>query len=196
MKKSIHEIKKALRDEFKKKRKELAPETKAKRDAAIYRYTVALSGFRFAEHILMYAPTADEIDVMPIAEEALRRGKKVYFPRCNKETRTMIYRQVSDLSELSADAFGILAPPESAAAYDIHAKGTAMCLIPGLVYDRFGYRTGYGGGYYDRFLPLFKGIKAGVIYSDFIIDSVPRGHFDIKVDIMLTERNVRIPLEG
>ncbi len=192
----VANLKKELRASFREKRKELAEETKRYRDEAICKAAVDLASFRYAEYVLLYAPTKYEIDVMPIAEAALKKGKKVLFPRCDTVSHTMTYRFVSSLSELSPDAYGILAPSANAPVYDTADKASAVCFIPGLIYDRSGYRVGYGGGYYDRFLADFSGCKAGVIYSDFIIQSVPRGRFDHKVDIMLTEKNVRIPLES
>ncbi len=195
MKPRITDLKNELRREYKEKRRSLPIEAKSKRDEAICKYVINMVSFRYAKSILMYAPMADEIDVMPIAKEAMRRGKKVYFPRCHKETKTMTYKMVSDLSELAPDAYGIMAPPESAEDYAPANNGASLCLIPGLIYDKYGYRVGYGGGYYDRFLTSYKGCTAGIIYSDFIIDKVPRGHFDMKLDIMITERNVRVPLE-
>ena len=192
----VAEQKREPRAQFREKRMALTAEEKSQRDSAVCRYAVNLAAFRYANCVLMYAPTRYEIDVMPIAEEALRRGKKVYFPRCCKEKKTMTYHMVSSFDELTKDAYGILAPPESAPAYSVSDKSTVLCLIPGLIYDRYGYRVGYGGGYYDRFLTEFEGCKMGVIYSDFIIERVPKGHFDHKVDIMLTEKNVRIPLES
>ncbi len=192
----IANLKKELRAQFREKRLAIPAKLKKQRDEAICSYAINMAAFRYAECVLMYAPTKYEIDVMPIAEEAMRKGKKVFFPKCNKETKTMTYRLVSSLDELIPDVYGIDAPPETATAYDPNDKATTLCLIPGLTYDKSGYRVGYGGGYYDRFLADFKGCKAGVIYNDFIISSVPRGHFDYKVDIMLTEKNVRIPVES
>ncbi len=192
----VAQQKKELRALFREKRMALAADEKSQRDGAICKYAVNLAAFRYADSVLVYAPTRYEIDVMPIAEEAMRRGKKVYFPRCCKEDRTMTYRLVTSFDEMTEDVYGILAPPEIAPAYDTSDGSTALCLVPGLIYDIRGYRVGYGGGYYDRFLTGFQGCKMGVIYSDFIITKVPKGHFDHKVDIMLTEKNVRIPLES
>lgn len=189
-------LKKELRAQFKQKRKELSEEIKKQRDSAICAHVVDLASFRYADYILMYAPMKYEIDIMPIAEAALKKGKKILFPRCDTQNHTMTYRFVGSPEELVPDAYGIMAPPEDAPIYDPAANGTALCLIPALSYDRYGYRIGYGGGYYDRFLIDFRGCRAGIIYSDFIMDKVPRGHFDHKVDILLTEKNVRIPLEG
>ncbi len=193
---NISGLKKELRAQFREKRRALSPEEKAARDVAICKNAISMASFRFAEYVLLYAPTKYEVDVMPIAEAALAKGKKILFPRCDTLAHTMKYHFVSSVSELEDDAYGILAPPQSAPVYNTEDKAPAVCIVPGLIYDRCGYRVGYGGGYYDRFLIDFKGCKAGVIYSDFIVQSVPRGRFDHKVDIMLTEKNVRIPLEG
>ena len=196
MKSPITEQKNSLRREYREKRRSLSNEQKQARDSAICRYIIDSVSFRFADHILMYAPTANEIDIMPVAEEAIKRGKTVYFPVCNTIDNTMTFRSVSNISQLVAGHYGIMAPPEDAPAYTIEDHGASICLVPGLIYDRHGYRIGYGKGYYDRFLAKFNGCKAGIVYSDFIIPTVPRDRFDCSVDIMITERNVKAPLEN
>ncbi len=196
MKKHITDLKNDLRSRYRKVRRDLSPEAKAQMDEEICRHIINTVSFRYAEYILMYAPMADEVNVLPVAEEALRRGKKILFPRCNTELHTMTYHFVTQLSQLSNDAYGIPAPPEDASSYHTSDKTAAMCLVPGLIYDKYGYRVGYGKGYYDRFLSKFCGCKAGIVYSDFILPTVPKGYYDLKVDIMITERNVKVPLEG
>lgn len=69
-------------------------------------------------------------------------------------------------------------------------RKNVICIIPGIVYDKKGYRIGYGGGYYDRYLSSFKGTKVGVAYTDFIANSVPHGRFDLAVDVLITERGI------
>ena len=61
-----------------------------------------------------------------------------------------------------------------------------------MVYDKHGYRLGYGKGYYDRYLGNYSGSKVGMIYSDYIIDSLPRGRFDLNVDFIVTEKGLRV----
>ena len=125
---------------------------------AICRAAESLVSFRYAEFVLMYAATQGEIDVTSIAEEALRRGKTVLFPRCDKKTHTMQYHSVKSLDELVVDSYGILEPPAENPIYDVeNQKGSAVCLVPGLVYDKAGYRLGYGKGFYDRYLSAFSG---------------------------------------
>ncbi|MBQ8475258.1 MAG: 5-formyltetrahydrofolate cyclo-ligase [Clostridia bacterium] len=190
------ERKKLLRREYGERRKAIPADEKEKRDRDICRFATALASFRYADAVLMYAPLADEIDVYPIAEKALELGKKVYFPKCKKEDRTMTYYRVTELSQLRPCTYGILEPSEDSEAYFTDSSDSAICFIPAILFDRYGYRVGYGGGYYDRFLPHFNGCKIGVIYSDFILPQVPRGFYDLKVDIMLTERNVKQTLEN
>ena len=70
-------------------------------------------------------------------------------------------------------------------------SGSAVCFVPGLLYDKAGFRLGYGKGFYDRYLSSFSGCKIGVIYSDYILPVVPRGRFDVSVDTLLTEKGVK-----
>ena len=105
----------------------------------------------------------------------------------------MKYHIVTSLDQLSPDSYGIKEPSEELPVYDPeNDTGSAICFVPGLVYDKAGYRVGYGKGFYDRFLSSFKGSSVGVVYSDFILPKVPRGRFDMKVDILLSEKGVKI----
>lgn len=188
----IRKQKDEIRAEYKERRRLMDRDEKAARDAAICKAAEGLVSFRYAEYVLLYAATPDEIDVSGIAKCAFEKGKKVLFPRCDKKTHTMEYHIVSSLDELKIDSFGIAEPDESAPKYDAaNDTAAAVCFVPGLVYDRAGYRLGYGKGFYDRYLSAFSGCSIGVVYSDYILNEVPRGHFDVSVDILLTEKGVR-----
>lgn len=182
-----------IREEYKERRREMPIEERHRRDEAICRVVEGLVSFRYAEYVLLYAATEGEIDVNPIAELALEKGKKVCFPRCDKRTHTMTYHIVNSLDELAVDSYGLLEPAEDAPMYEPERDtGAAVCFVPGLVYDKAGYRLGYGKGFYDRYLSAFSGCTIGVVYSDYILPVVPRGRFDMSVDILLTEKGVKI----
>ena len=188
----IKKQKDEIREEYKERRRQMDPQEKFARDSAICKAAEGLVSFRYAEYVLLYAATPDEIDVNGIAEAALKKGKKILFPKCDKKTHTMEYHIVSSLDELEVDAYGIAEPAEDTPVYDAkNDTGAAVCFVPGLVYDRAGYRLGYGKGFYDRYLSAFSGCTIGVVYSDYILGEVPRGHFDVSVDILLTEKGVR-----
>lgn len=189
----VRERKNAIRAEYKERRRSMDTDIRKDRDRRICEYAVGLVSFRFAEYVLLYAATEDEIDVYDVARIALERGKKIAFPRCNKENHTMKYHIVESLDQLAPDSYGIREPAADLPVYDPETDtGSAICFVPGLVYDKAGYRLGYGKGFYDRFLSSFKGSSVGVVYSDFILPEVPRGRYDMRVDILLSEKGVRI----
>ena len=178
-----------IREVYKQRRLEMSIEERQRRDEAICRAAESLVSFRYAEYVLLYAATQGEIDVYSVAKTALEKGKKVLFPRCDKKTHTMKYHSVKSLDELVPDSYGICEPPEENPIYDLeNQKGSAVCFVPGLVYDKAGFRLGYGKGFYDRYLSGFSGCTIGVVYSDYILNEVPRGRFDVSVDILLTEK--------
>ncbi len=193
----IKKQKDEIRAEYKELRSQMSPDEKQRRDSAICAAAERLVSFRYAEYVLFYAAQDDEIDMTALAKIALERGKKVLFPRCDKKTHTMQYHTVTSLDELSPDAYGIAEPPAENPIYDAETDiGGAVCFVPGLVYDKAGYRLGYGKGFYDRYLSAFAGCTIGVIYSDYILPEVPRGRFDVSVDILLTEKGVRAPKDS
>ena len=186
-----------IREEYKHRRLEMSVEERHRRDESICHVAEGLVSFRYAEYVLLYAATEGEIDINAIAALALEKGKKVCFPRCDKKTHTMTYHIVNSLDELKVDSYGILEPTEDAPIYEPEKDtGAAVCFVPGLVYDKAGYRLGYGKGFYDRYLSAFSGCTIGVVYSDYILPVVPRGRFDVSVDILLTEKGVKITKDG
>jgi len=189
----VREKKNAIREEYKTRRREMDRDLRRERDARICKQAIGLVSFRYAEYVLLYAALEDEIDIYEVARVALEKGKKIAFPRCRKEDHTMKYHIVESLDQLTPDSYGILEPSEDLPVYDPeNDTGSAICFVPGLVYDKEGYRVGYGKGFYDRFLTNFKGSSVGVVYSDFILPVVPRGRFDMSVDILLSEKGVKI----
>ena len=194
---SIRKVKDEIRADYSARRAAMDPAEKKRRDDAICRAAVSLVSFRYAEYVLLYAATENEIQIRDIAIEALNRGKKIAFPRCDKETHTMQYHIVSSLDELAPETYGILEPPPENPIYDPETDlGSAICVVPGLVYDKAGYRLGYGKGFYDRYLSHFSGCTLGVVYSDYILPVVPRGRFDVSVNILLTEKGVKMTGEN
>ena len=193
---TVRDQKNLLRDKYRAERAAIDAAERAKRDEAIAKAAENMASFRLAKYVLMYAPTGEEIDVTGIAARALELGKTVLYPVCSKEEHTMVYRAIKSLDELSPGAYGIPEPPADAPEYDPERDaGSALCFVPGLVYDKAGYRVGYGKGFYDRYLSAFAGCKIGVVYGDYILKQVPRGRFDVKVDILLCEKGVRMTSE-
>lgn len=188
----IKKEKDAIRKENSQARDLIDLEEKAQMDKKICETATGLVSFRHADIILLYAPIKSEIDVIPIFEAAKQRGKRVAFPKCNTENRTIKFYFVDSLDELEPCAYGIREPKDTAPLYDPSTtQGVAVCFVPGLAFDSYGYRLGYGKGYYDKFMYEFLGCTIGVTYSQFILPSLPRGRYDKRCDIMLTEKGIK-----
>ncbi|MGN1095405.1 MAG: 5-formyltetrahydrofolate cyclo-ligase [Eubacteriales bacterium] len=188
----IRKHKTEIREYYLEKRHALSPEFRAENNEKICRNMISSATFRYADTILMYYPKDDEIDIRPIAEAAFSAGKKVAFPRCNPEDHSMVFHFVSSLAELEAGSYNIMEPSANAPAFNIADAETSnvICIVPAVVFDKKGFRIGYGGGYYDRYLSGFRGTKVGMAYRDFIVNSVPHGRFDLTVDVMMSERGL------
>ena len=68
----------------------------------------------------------------------------------------------------------------------------SLCIVPALMYDLKGYRLGYGGGYYDRFLAGYTGYTIGLTYRRNILRFLHYGRFDVPVDMVVTEDFFRL----
>ncbi len=194
----MKEQKAQLREKLIAERTAIPPEKRSAMSEAICRRAVSLSGFRLAETILLYSPKKIEVDVLPIARAAWDAGKTVAFPRCHRPEDTfpyMTYHIVSSTDELEPGSFGLLEPPEDAPLYDPQSDPRgSLAFAPGIAFDRAGYRLGYGGGYYDRFFNAYSGSVVGVIFSDFVLPSLPHGRYDIRAGLLITEKGTRSTL--
>lgn len=156
-------------------------------DASVNSVIMGCASFRYADTVLAYFPTGDEIDILRSVSEAFKRGKTVAFPLCGNDC-TMTFRAVTSTDELIPDKYGIPAPSHDAP--EVVCSDSTICLVPGFVFDRSGLRLGYGKGYYDRFLSGFPGTSVGITYSGFLLPSIPHGRFDRRVSAIICETGV------
>ncbi len=188
----IRKHKTEIREYYLEKRHSLDPELRAQNNEKICRNMISSATFRYADIILMFYPKEDEIDIRPIADAAIAAGKKIAFPRCNPEDHSMVFHFITSFDQLEPGSYNIMEPKADLPAFDREQAETAnvVCIVPAVVFDKKGYRIGYGGGYYDRYLSGFRGTKVGMAYRDFIVNSVPHGRFDLTVDVMMSERGL------
>lgn len=191
----MYEIRKhkiEIRKQHLERRAAIPTEVRKVRDGKICRNILSSAAYRYADIILLYYPVKGEVNILPLMEAAVRAGKQVAFPRCRAEDHTMVFRYVSCEQDFEVGAYGLREPLESLPAFDPKTDGekNVLCIVPAVVYDRRGYRIGYGGGYYDRFFGQFRPASIGVAYEEFIVKNVPHGRYDISVDVVVSERGI------
>lgn len=121
-----------------------------------------------------------EMDTDGIISSLLEDGIKVYNPVCDYKIKVMNFYPFTGFEDVTKDEKGIRIPPVTAAANDFE-----LVVVPGLVFDEKGYRIGYGGGYYDKFLADFEGHKVSVIFDE-QFGAVEHESHDIPVDHIIT----------
>ena len=177
-----------LRRRAKEYRKSLLPEEKARRDKFVTDNLFALDEFKNAKTVLCYVSSSREVDTSCIIKQAVLSGKIVAVPRCVDAFGHMEFCRIDSVFDLEPGAFGIMEPNPSCEIMTVFDNG--ICIVPALVFSEYGYRVGFGKGYYDRFLQSFSGTKIGLAYEEQIIKRIPHDSYDIKSDIIVSDKKV------
>ena len=144
---------------------------------------LALPQVEAADTVMLFCGVGRELDTQPILENLLARGKRVVYPVC-LPGRKMETRAVTGAEHLVPGTFGIPAPGEDCPVVEREEIGAV--LVPCLMCDREGYRLGFGGGYYDRWLAGYEGFTVCVCPKERMADRLPRDEFDVPVKLVLT----------
>ena len=146
--------------------------------------------FERAERIGFYAAMEAEVSTRPAFAQAQLAGKQCLFPRCLDQNQ-LEFAQVDDWEQLQPGRFGILEPAANIPASFFGQND--LVLVPGVAFDLQGGRIGHGGGYYDRAFPI-EGppgpFMMGVAHSVQLLNSVPLGNHDRKMDAVVTEAGI------
>ena len=189
----LKEQKQELRGSLLKKRENIPEEAKKKMDNKILTLFTSLISYRYSDTLLLYYPTKGEVDTRPLIRSALKAGKRVALPVCHETGSVMEYYFIESEDDLEAGKYGIPAPKQSSRKFvkdDVNKS--IIIVVPALAFDKEGYRLGYGKGYYDRYVNELSATSIGLVYSDFIMDKLPRGRFDISVDLLVSEKGVKL----
>ena len=139
----------------------------------------------------LYAALPDEVPTRACFETLRRRGLACLLPRMQGE-RGLVFHRVDAWEELRPGRFGIVEPPESAPCC-VPGPGDVV-LVPGVAFDAQGHRLGRGSGCYDAAFPpgaASPPLLFGVAYEFQVVESVPHGSQDRRVDAIVTERTIR-----
>lgn len=140
--------------------------------------------------IMTFVSFSDEVDTHNFIKRSLADGKRILVPITFPKTKEIKPSEIYDFDELEVGYYNILTPKEEYIRF-INPEEIDLAIVPGVAFNRDGYRVGYGGGYYDRFLSQYTDIiKLGIAFDLQIVDKLPIEDFDIPVDIIFTEREI------
>lgn len=179
--------KKALRQQVFEKIDLLSEEYVKRGDEEIFKKVISLPEFESANTLFVYYSTGREPDTIELIKYALSKGKTVTIPKIVGKG-IMEASVVSSMESLVMGKFDIITTEDGAET--IEPEKLDFTVVPAVAFDKDGYRLGYGGGYYDRFLIRTNAFSVGLARSKILMDEVPREAHDTHVDCVITEEKI------
>lgn len=168
-----------MKDELRIKYRKIRKEIKDKdiKDKLICDNFLNCDIYKKAKVILAYYPLSEEINIIPIINDALMNQKQVALPITINKTGDMGFYFIDSIDNLVKGNFGIMEPIKDNKKRVINFNDS-VCIVPGICFDMKFYRLGYGKGYYDKFLATYSGISIGLCYQEMLVDKLPTDRFD------------------
>ncbi|WP_176483694.1 MULTISPECIES: 5-formyltetrahydrofolate cyclo-ligase [Bacillus] len=185
----MKEIKNKLRKEMKAKLKCYTEQEHTNMSTYIQKHLFETKQWQDAKTIGITVSRFPEVRTDEIIEKAWNEGKKIAVPKCNPTSSTMDFYEIVSFHELEVVYFGLREPIVSKTKY-VPPSEIDLIIVPGLIFDKEGYRIGFGGGYFDRYLQKFHGRKISLAFYTQVNEEVPRESFDIPVEAIITNEGV------
>ncbi len=174
--------KKALRAGIRARKLAMSPDDIARRSEILCQMVLDSAAYQSAEAVYGYLPFNQEPAITPLLLQVLADGKRLALPRC--DGAGMRFIRVTDLSRIRHTAFGVPEPMDDG---PVAQEPAALVLVPGLAFDSGGFRIGYGGGYYDRFLTAEPNHPTIALCYDFqLLDHLEPEPHDVPVDVIFS----------
>lgn len=147
--------------------------------------------YKNAKRIMCFVSNGSEVDTHPLIDRAILDGKSIVVPITVSKTKELLVSDLFSLEELEVGFYNIEVPKEEFLRL-VNPGTIDLVLVPGVALAKDGYRVGYGGGYYDRFLARLDSSvpKIALGFDLQVVDKVPTEHFDIPVDLIVTEKGI------
>ncbi len=188
--------KQRLRENFLAKRGNLPKASVHAASMRVSELVRSLDRWRNAREVLLYWPIRGEVDTRPLLAELWQRGVTVMMPRCRPDAHGQmdIACAVCE-SDLKPGKFSIM-EPDARTCPPVARCSPDLALIPGVGFDRKGFRLGFGGGYYDRLLvddDMADTLTVGLCHAFQLVDQLPVEAWDRPVNLICTEEELWRP---
>ena len=185
--------KRDIRKELLAARNSMTEEEVAAGSRAVVRRLIRLDAIRGASTVMVYLAFGSEVVADDLIRWGWSEGKRIAVPRCDPADRELIACRIEGFDELERGHYGIR-EPKGDRLRPVPPDQIDAVVVPAVAFDRQGNRLGYGGGYYDRFLPAaLRAARVGAAFACQIAAEIPVGRHDIPMDCIVTDREVIIP---
>lgn len=135
-----------------------------------------------------------EVETRQIIEKAWEMNKLVAVPKSIPQLHELTFYSIQSYRQIEKGYANIMEPNPSISK-KVEKNKIDLLFVPGLVFDKNGFRIGYGGGYYDRFLQQFQNETISLAFDCQIVTELPHEEFDLPVNRIISEKKV-IVIEG
>lgn len=171
----------------------LPKEVVAEKSNLITAKLVELPEYEQAQTLMVYIDFRNEVQTRNIIQHALSHGKRVTIPVTDVKQKRLTPSLLKHFpGDLTPGTWGILEPkPQS--FRPVAPEEIDLVLVPGVAFDVQGNRLGYGGGFYDRFLPRTKPdtIYIALAFELQVKNNVCPGDYDVPMHMLVTEEMTR-----
>ena len=179
--------KQTLRADVAARVKNLSPTYCREADEAICRWVIQSEAYEKAQTIFCYVGTEREIDTMRLIHIMMRDGKNIAVPLCVRKG-VMEARRIVGMGGLVSGRYGILEPRLECPV--VPPEELDLVIVPCCTGNARGQRLGYGGGYYDRFLPQTRCPTMLLCRHQLEREDIPMEPHDVQMDYFVTERGI------
>lgn len=179
-------MKKTLRKKFISERNNLTNDYRDSSTNTIFATLEEQNFFKSSEKIFIYVGFGSEILTETFIKKLINK-KQIFVPKIENGKMNLI--RLKSWDDLAPGHFGVLEPTSS----DYYEGKIDLVITPSIVFDKNGYRLGYGKGYYDKYFSSREyDISVGLSYHKLLQENVPREEHDKQVDIIITEEKTFI----
>lgn len=178
-------MKKELRQTVLNQMKKLSGKEKEQADSWLTQRLLSSAAYQKAQVIATYLSMPHEVATLAFIKQAQLDGKRVLVPKTYAQGR-MIFVDY-DENCLQKSSFGLLEPTSDDA---VDKTDIDLIHVPGVAFNSQGFRIGYGGGYYDRYLDDYEGTSVSTIYQVQQADFTPAQHDVAVKELIMYETNL------
>lgn len=168
-----------IRHNIKMKKKLLTDLEKSIESKAVFEKIEILPEFVKAENILLYWSLNDELSTHEFIEK-WSKTKRILLPVVVDDN--MVVKPFTSKEDLDKSDLGIWEPKNQKTYF----KSVDIVIVPGVAFNFNKVRLGRGKGYYDKFFMNKKILKIGIGFDIQMLDNIPKGFYDIKMDKVFT----------
>lgn len=180
--------KKTLREKIKNKLSEMDKITYEHRSYLIANRLYRSPQWRNASVVGITVSRFPEVETWQIIRKGWEQGKTIVVPKCDPINKSMRFYVIHRFDQLETVFFGLFEPIVSLTE-EIKKEQIDLLIVPGLGFSPKGFRIGFGGGYYDRYLVGFTNNTMSLAFSEQIFEEIPYEHYDQPVKQIITENH-------